>query len=134
MKYINRQNNHGCSSSYMNIPINRTLYIFYQPGQCSNPASSALKLSTLTWNCLLPATSHYVHPLIWFNIVLYWAMWSENQHERVQWKFSYVCYNDHCDSWYLYIILGTMVSIWTLRMPYYFYYVSLSCKYTLHMI
>ena len=52
-KYINRQNHNGISYPYMDILINRTLYISCQAGPRLNPGPSALKASVLpielTW-------------------------------------------------------------------------------------
>ena len=56
IKYINRQNNHERSSSYMDILVSRTLYMSCQAGPGIEPVPSALKASVLpielTWQTI----------------------------------------------------------------------------------
>ena len=52
-KYINRQNNHERGSSYMDIFVNRTLYMSCQAGSGIEHGPSALKVSALPIELIL---------------------------------------------------------------------------------
>ena len=62
-KHINRQNNHEISSSYMDILVNRTLYMSCQAGPGIEPGPSALKASALpielTWQTMELDTTYW---------------------------------------------------------------------------